>query len=130
MNRAKILQNDALRAIAGRRRRDSVADLFTTFDILTIDEILACKEAVTMFKMMNGKVPEDACLPLPLPHHQSARRPFDLRVPHATRGPSRHSLHFRLPSRWNSLPNEIRSLKSVAMFESETKKFVKRQSIL
>ena len=45
MSRVRVLQNDALRALFGRKRRDSVRDLYLLHDILTVDQLIAVKRA-------------------------------------------------------------------------------------
>lgn len=124
MDRAQVMQNDALRAITGRRRRDSVRDLFATYHLLNVENLCRYRQTVMAFKMLRGTIPADIAFPLQTVHSRATRRGNDLGVPNFRRESSRQALAYRLPLNWNLLPSEIRALNSAASFTSKLKGYL------
>ena len=112
----RIIQNDALRAIFGLRRRDSVSSLFKQHDLLPIEIIYRVHVALLSFKISKGKIPCDVALPIAAVTKRFDRRPTTFVLPFSLLETSRQALAYRLPQVWGSLPSEIRSLNSGNMF--------------
>ena len=125
MSRVRVLQNDALRALFGRKRRDSVRDLYLLHDILTVDQLIAMKWAVMIFKMQHGGIPQDISFSFKSLHARETRQAANLRVPKVGRELSRHSPRYCMPTIWNSLPSEIRSLTSAETFLTRVREHLK-----
>lgn len=129
MNRVRVLQNDAVRALFGRKRRDSVRHLYLEHDILTADQLIAVKRSAMIFRMQHGGIPQDICFPFEPLHARETRHAANLRVPKVGRELSRQSPRYCLPTIWNSLPSEIRSLSSAETFRSRVREHVKVGSV-
>lgn len=123
-SRLQIIQNDALRAIFHKRRRDSVTELYTRYDLLQIDQLYMLKVALIGHKIINGRLPGDLSLAITPKAKISDRRPTQFNVPLYTRESSRHTLHYRLPVVWGALPHSIRAIKSCKKFKYEATNFI------
>lgn len=119
MDRLQIMQNDALRAITCKRRRDSVEHLFDELKILNVKSMCRNRQALLAFRILHDRVPDDIKLPLSTKSTRTTRQEGELRVPLVRRELSRHAPLCRLPSVWNSLPREIRDLTSAMMFKDK-----------
>lgn len=128
MHSVQVLQNDALRAITGRRRWDSVKDLYASFNVLPVDELCNLQRVTMGFKMLRGRVPADIVFPLPYVDYQRTRQANDLKIPYVRLETSRQALAHSIPVAWNSLPREIQSLSSVAAFTTEVKSHLMSKS--
>ena len=115
---------DALRAIFGRRRSNSVQDIFSPHSLLPVNEQCRLRVALLAFKMYKGITPQDISFPITAVVKRSARRENTFVMPTVFKESSRQSLAYRLPSVWGSLPREVRSLSSTKMFIREAKKCI------
>ena len=121
--RAQILQNDALRAIYARRRRDSVQDIYFAENLLLLHRLYKIRVAVLAYKISKQLVPPEISFPLTAVVTRSTRRATTFEIPFVSKEISKHALAQRLPSIWGSIPREIRSLTSVKIFVREIKKY-------
>ena len=124
LRKGEVVQNDALRAIVGRRRRDSVSNVLVKFDLLPLARLYSLHVALLAFKMVKGRVPSDISFPITAVVKRTDRRATDFVIPFARKESSRHALACRLPAVWGSLPREIRSLTSAKRFAGEVRKFL------
>jgi hypothetical protein len=74
VRRAEIIQNDALRAIFGRRRQDYVADIFERYDLLSLSQAYRIQVALLAFKMSKGIIPTDISFPIAAVEKRTSRR--------------------------------------------------------
>ena len=64
IHRAEVIQNDALRAVFGRRRRDSVADVFDDYELLPVSKIYTTHVALlALLQDGYGSHPVGHCIP-------------------------------------------------------------------
>ena len=130
LHRGEIIQNDALRAIFGRCRRDSVDDVFDKFELLRLNEICTVQTALLAFKMLKGKIANDISFPITAAAKRTTRRATVFMRPFAVKESTRQALAYRLPAVWGSLPCEIRSITSAKKFAYELKKVIRNGTYL
>lgn len=122
VQRAAVIQNDAMRAIFDKRRHESVSPLYSQNGLLTVNQIVRAAVAVLAFKTAKGIVPNDIALRLIPTTSRTSRRPTTYETPFARHVFSRQSPAFRLPTVWGSIPRELRSLNSLKKFRAEFEK--------
>ena len=127
LHRAEVIQNDAIRAIFGIRRRDSVARLAEELDLPPLSTIVTVHTALLAYKMSKGLVPSDIAFPITPVAKRTARRATSFQTPFSAKQSSRHALAYLLPTVWSSLPRDIRSITSAKKFVNEVKKIAKKQ---
>jgi hypothetical protein len=118
-----VIQNDALRTIMGRRRRDSAADILVKFDLLPLDKLFQLHVATLAFKISKQVVPDDIAFAISAVGRKTTRRATEFVLPSAIRESSRHALAYRLPAIWASLPRDIRVIPTLKLF----KRFVRKR---
>jgi len=129
-SRTQVIQNDALRAITGRSRRESVSDVYSSYGLLTVRGLHRLSVAILGFKMTNGRIPAEISFPLTPISSRSSRRATSFCVPLVVKNSSRHALAYTLPKVWGSLPHEIRSLTSAKKFSREVTKVLLRDTMI
>ena len=115
-HKAQKIQNDAIRAMFGRRRRESVCDIFTSFSLLTFKKLYESNVLLFAYKIWNQLVPVEVTVPLSTAAERSGRRHSLFEVPNVNKEISRHALSNRLPRIWGSLPRELRALRPAKLF--------------
>ena len=125
---ARIMQNDAVRAIPNVKRIESVRPHFESFDLLMVDQLKDIAVALLAFKSDRFILPEGVVPPLRAKEARSNRRPTAFEVPMARKTYLRQSLTYLLPKAWGSIPKRIRSLRSRKSFVREVKKLLKIRS--
>ena len=125
LRRAQVFQNDALRAIFNRRRRDSVRDLYIEHNLATIEVLYKLRVALLAYKINRKNVPQDVSFSINPVTKRSDRRVTSFTLPLCRNESSRHTLAYRLPAMWGSLPAEVRSIKSAKMFLEAVKDYLR-----
>jgi Reverse transcriptase (RNA-dependent DNA polymerase) len=124
VHRAQVIQNDALRAIFGRKRHDSVADILDKYRLPSIVQLHKIRVALLAYKMSREIIPPEISFPITAIVIRSARRATAFEMPLAIRESSRQALTYRLPLVWGSIPHEVRFITSAKKFVLEVKRRV------
>lgn len=119
-----LLQKKAVRLCTNSSYRDHSDPLFSTLQTLKVDDINILQIALFMFRLQNGHLPS-YFLPLfnmnkdihSYPTRQTDK--FHLRNPKTALASK--SIRHTGPDVWNSLPTEIRNLKSIYSFRKAVK---------
>lgn len=121
---AQVIQNDALRAMFGRRRRDSVADILREHSLPNMRQIRDIRTSLAAYAITREHVPGDIAFAINPIAKRSDRRPTRFETPFTRKESSRRALAYSLPSLWSSLPHDLRSLVSVEEFRRRIKEFL------
>ena len=113
------LQKRCIRLITGSPYLAHTSPLFKKYNLLKLLDIFKFRLAVYAFKNKNNLE-----LLYPRTHSYNTRFGDNLR-PHFQRLTcTTHSFNFVLPNLWNSIPEEFKSLSSIASFKNHYKKFL------
>jgi hypothetical protein len=112
----RVLQNDAIRAVLGKRRSESVSADISKQGILPADKLCFYRQSVLMYKMRNNMLPKDITFEFECSSSR-LRRSSDLRPPNFRLESSRMSLAYTLPKIWNSLSNTLRDAPNLGQFK-------------
>jgi len=123
----EVTQNDALRVIFGRTRRQSLDDIYSneSYGILRLRDLFECRVGLLMFKFVNGILPTPYYLDVRYSNNSSLRsanmRLLQLNIPRSQSQSASPSHTFvRI---WNSIPLDIRDCQSYSTFRMMLKSF-------
>ena len=112
VEKTRVIQNDAIRAVLRISRSESVGKQFGILDILALDELREIATAVLSYKVSVSDVPENVLPPLLARRAPSSRRRTAFETSFARQTFVRQSFAYRLPKTWCSIPKCTRSLHS------------------
>ena len=114
-----FVQNYAARILSGKRKYEHITPTLKQLNFLPISDLLYLRGAVLMFKCMNTLAPEYLSSMFTVRsavHSHNTRNCDKLQTPKCRISLSQQAFHYRTVSSWNSLPNNIRELKSLKHF--------------
>ena len=119
INAARIIQNDAIRAVTGRSRIESVADYYSKLNILSVDKLTDKSLSILAFKFRKGMVPAEGPFDICVRSAGPTRRRPSLRVPRPRSLLASHCLRHRLPSVWNGLSPSTKKASTIKTFKKK-----------
>ena len=114
-------QKRVLRALFAYQRRAQTAQIFLTYEILPIDELIRYSASILAHKIINQTIAIDDFV-IPNNIHYNLRGNGDLRLPTNTRTQTQLFVRTRLVKVWNSLPYNIRVTQNICTFKNRLKR--------
>ena len=120
VSKLQSICNNFLRIVFGKRKRESVDSYFKSLNILKVEDMMKFEILSLAHDFHNNALPN--CFNDILVKNTSNRRSSsDLFVPFMSKSVSQHSLSFTGPKLWNSLPLNLKTLKSKKSFQKQVK---------
>ena len=122
INRLQLMQNKAARLISRSRPWDHITPVLKQLHWLPIEQRIAFKTALLVFKSLNGQAPTYISDLLELHSRPVHLRRLDqapaLQVPRTSRLSGKQGFSFAASLHWNKLPAGIRNSSSVQVFKN------------
>ena len=117
----QIMQNKAARLVTHAHQRTSRREIFSQLDWLTVHQLVFYHSALSTFRIRSSTEPEY------LNHIMSKdNRAQRIIIPNTDLTLAKNSYCYRGASQWNSLPENIRTMKKIGHFKSLLKKWIKQ----
>ena len=131
-DRLQVLQNRAVRAIAGQKfEHADHAKLLRDYDLLSVRNLIKLDMGVCMYKIQNDLAPEEFknfFQPIGDVHGYNTRSVVndDLHIPRLNIKQGQGAISYSGVKVWNDIPPEIRNAESINTFKVNFKKYIMR----
>jgi len=119
IDRVQVLQNDALRAIAGVYRSHSGSLLRKNFALLSVRHLYLFRLCLQAYRIFHGVSRNSSETDQSITYRLRSQSLPNLSLPRITLEMHRNSLNFSIPYHWNSLPPSLRLIKPYSRFKGK-----------
>lgn len=127
VSKFQIIQNDALRAICGVKRRSSVQFVFRQHNILPVVSVMKYKVGVLMYKKLHGNNALDFIRIEPKTEGHYVlrmRREHDVDVQFSRTVFREHGPEIAFARIWNTFPEDVKHCKTLSEFKKKAKDYL------
>lgn len=124
IRKLQLVQNFAARIISGKRKFDHISSTIKDLGWLSVQDMLAYRDAQMVYKIINGSVPlylKNFVKRRSDVHYRSTRNSHNLDIPKCRTSFAQRSFGYRAIKLWNSLPNNVRESTSLNTFKQSLK---------
>ena len=124
IRKLQLVQNFAARIISGKRKFDHISSTIKDLGWLSVQDMLAYRDAQMVYKIINGSVPlylKNFVKRRSDVHNRSTRNSHNLDIPKCRTSFAQRSFGYRAIKLWNSLPNNVRESTSLNTFKQSLK---------
>ena len=128
VNKVKIVQNRVLRSYLGLRKRDSVREVYDNLKLLKFEQIFKLSSGLLLFKFLNFQYCNNVFERVNQIHDRPTRSSrYDIYVIVPRISEVEHSVVFKCPQYYNSLPIYIKQSLSIREFKGKLKMHLQQE---